>query len=130
MLKTVQHTVEFKNVSPQELFDIFMDSKKHSQIIGAKVEMSRKEGGKFSAFNGFVTGENLRIVPGRLIVQSWRGNIWNKEDLDSLLILFFEKTSQGAQIQLVHTGLPPQFDERWKELYWEPLKKILSDKKL
>jgi hypothetical protein len=27
----------------------------------------------------------------------------------------------GREMQMIHAGLPPQFEERWEELYWRPL---------
>jgi hypothetical protein len=37
----------------------------------------------FSAFDGFVTGRDLVVVPGRLLVKSWRGNVRKENDLHS-----------------------------------------------
>ena len=127
--KTIQQIVKFKDVSPEELFDIFMDSKKHGEVIGAKVQMGKKTGNTFTLFGGVVKGKNLLIVPNRLTVRAWRGNVWKKDDLDSIEIMVFEKIPGGAQIKLVHTVLPEQFEERWNELYWQPLKKYLKKHK-
>jgi activator of HSP90 ATPase len=124
--KTIQQTIEFKGTTPEEIFDIFMDSKKHGEIIGAEVKMGKMTGDEFTLFGGVVKGKNLLIVPKRLTVRAWRGNVWKKDDLDSIEIMVFKKTPSGAQIQLVHTVLPEQFEERWNELYWKPLKEYLK----
>jgi activator of HSP90 ATPase len=124
--KTVQQTVRFMDVSPDQLFDIFMDPDKHSALIGAKVSVKQDVGTDFTAFNGGVTGKNLLIVPKRMIVQSWRGNTWSEADLDSIQILTFDEIPGGGQITLVHANCPDQFIERWNELYWEPLKVYLK----
>lgn len=126
MTRTIQQVVKFKGVSPEELFDIFMDSKKHGEVIGAEVKMGKKTGDSFTLFNGVVKGKNLLIVPKRLTVRAWRGNVWKKDDLDSIESMVFEKIPGGAQITLVHTVLPEQFQERWNELYWKPLKAYLK----
>jgi hypothetical protein len=60
----------------------------------------------FSAFDGFVTGRDLVVVPGRLLVQSWRGIGRREDDLDS------NSDADGAVIQMVDVGVPPQFEER------------------
>ena len=129
MTRTIQQVIKFKGVKPEELFDIFMDSKQHGEVIGAKVQMGKKTGDSFKLFNGVVKGKNLLIVPKRLTVRAWRGNVWNKDDLDSVEIMVFEKIPDGAQITLVHTVLPEQFEERWNELYWQPLKDYLKRRK-
>jgi activator of HSP90 ATPase len=127
MAKTIQQTVGFIDVSPDQLFDIFMDPEKHASLIGAKVSVNQEVGGDFTAFNGAVTGKNLLIVPKRMIVQSWRGNVWSETDLDSVQILTFDEIPGGAQITLVHANCPDQFIERWNELYWEPLRVYLKN---
>lgn len=128
MQKAIQQTVSFDNTSPQELFDIFVDPKKHSALLGARVVISAKEGARFSCFDGNVTGKNLVIVPGKMIVQSWRGNVWEDDDPDSVLTLSFSKTSTGARIYMVHANTPDQFIERWDEFYWKALKRYLKAK--
>jgi len=45
MAKTIQQTVQF-SVSPEELFDIYLNSKKHSAAINSKAAVSRKVGGE------------------------------------------------------------------------------------
>lgn len=130
MINVIQQSVEFEKATPEELFDILMDSQKHSEIIKAKVRISRREGDSFSAFNGMVTGKNLAIVPNKMTVQSWRGNVWKEDDLDSTVIMIFTSTKRGAKIDLIHANVPDQFVrvEKWKELYWEPMKAYLSSK--
>ncbi len=132
MTKTVQQTVEFDNVSPEDLFEIYIDSKKHSAAIGAPASVSRRVGGEFKAFGeGHVRGRNLAIVPERMIVQSWRGEPWKKNDLDSILVLSFSKTPKGAKVDLVQANIPDDAytrvnEEAWVKLYWEPWKSYLK----
>lgn len=50
MAQTIQQTVSFMDVSPEQLFDIFMDPEKHAALIGAKVTVNQEAGGDFTAF--------------------------------------------------------------------------------
>ena len=126
MTTTIVRTIRFRGATPETLFDIYTDPAKHGRLIGSRVRVSSKSGASFSAFDGAVEGKNLVVVPGRLIVQSWRGGVWNRTDPDSILVLAFEKTGAGAQIRMVHGNLPGHFEERWDELYWRPLAKMLA----
>ncbi len=130
MINVIQQSVEFEQTTAEELFDILLDPRKHAEIIKAEVKISRREGDSFSAFNGMVTGKNLTIVTNKMIVQSWRGNVWKENDLDSIVIMIFTSTKRGAKINLIHANVPDQFVrvEKWKELYWEPMKAYLSSK--
>lgn len=128
MINVIQHSVEFENATTEELFDILMNSRKRSQIINADVQIGRQEGEPFTVFDGMVTGKNLKIVPNELVVQTWRGNVWEEGDLDSILMIVFTATGSGARIDLVHANVPDQFveQEKWEELYWKPMKAYLA----
>lgn len=129
MAKTIQHSVKFKT-TPENLFDIYLDSRKHGKVIGSTASISRKVGGKFRAFNGWLYGRNLAIVPKKMIVQAWRCRGWKKDDADSVLMLTFHKIPGGAQLNLVHANVPdhlfPELKRGWFESYWEPWKAYLN----
>jgi len=131
MAKTIQQTVKF-GASPQRLFNIYMDSKRHGEAINSRASVSRKVGGKFSAFDGALAGRNLAIVPNRMIVQSWRGSNWKKTDPDSILILTFSKAPGGARVNLVHANLPDhaytRIQKGWTTYYWNPWRAYLRRK--
>jgi activator of HSP90 ATPase len=128
MTPIIQQSVRFRT-SPQILFDLYLDSRKHSRSTGAPARISRKIGGKFAAFGGQLEGKILHVVSGKQIVQLWRATHWKKEDW-SILVLHFSRVAGGAQIDLVHIGVPP-YDhkgvrEGWPKYYWRPWKKFLS----
>ena len=126
MNKAIEQKILFKGATAKELFDIFVNPRKHSAIHGgAKASISGKEGDHFSLLNGNLSGKNLLIVPNRMIVQAWRGNVWEKDDLDSILMLVFSDTAKGAQIEMVHAFTPNQFTELWNKIYWQPIKEFI-----
>ena len=100
-----------------------MDSKTHSQATGAPAKLSRKVGGKFTAFGGQLMGRNLLVVPNTIIVQTWRASGWKKTDPDSILLIRFSKTKTGSRVDLVHANVP-EYDHQgvtdgWHHYYWE-----------
>jgi activator of HSP90 ATPase len=108
---------------------MYRDSRKHSAATGMPAKISRKVGGTFTAFGGAIGGKNLAIIPEKRIVHLWRANHWKKEDW-SVLILTFSRAPGGAQIDLVHVGVP-QYDhkgvrEGWPKYFWRPWKKFLA----
>ena len=128
MTPIIQQTVRFR-VTPKVLFGLYVDSRRHSASTGAPAKVSRKVGGTFKAFSGDIYGKNLAILPEKKIVQLWRTKHWKKEDW-SVLILTFSRVAGGAQIDLVHVGVP-EYDhkgvrEGWPKYYWKPWKKFLA----
>jgi activator of HSP90 ATPase len=124
----IQQRVRFRT-SPRVLFDLYLNSRRHSLSTGAPATISRKAGAKFRAFGGQLEGKNLLIVPGNQIVQLWRATHWKKVDW-SILILTFTAVAGGAQVDLVHVGVPA-YDHQgvskgWSQYYWRPWKKYLK----
>src|ERR1700689_4729767 len=110
MTKAIQQTVRF-SAEPAQLFELYMDSKKHSAATGGAAVISRKPGGKFTAWHGQLSGHNLLIVRGEMIVQAWRAISWKPSDPDSILILRFSKAPGGGQVDMVHAGVP-EYDHK------------------
>ncbi len=127
-MKTIVQKVKF-NATPKELYDIFLDSKKHTEATGGKATASNKVGGSFKGWDGYHWGKNLALVPGRMIVQSWRNMDFKKTETDSVLILTFAKKGKGAELTMVHTVLPDRMGnlaQGWRDFYWKPITKYLK----
>ena len=131
MTEAIQQSVEF-NTPPATLFEMYVDSRKHSKATGAPAKVSRKAGAVFTAFAGALRGKNLLIVPNKMIVQAWRSSAFKKSDADSILILTFSKTPSGARVDLVHANVPEQdhqgVTEGWKKYYWDPWRAYLLNR--
>lgn len=132
MAKTILQTVIFRNTAPEMLYDIYMDSKKHSKACGGEAKISSKIGSSFTAWDGYITGKTFQLVKGKMIVQSWRSGDFKANDLDSTFILQFEKKGKDALVHMVHANVPQQayagIKTGWDDFYWKPWKKYLSEK--
>ncbi len=129
--KIIKQEVFVDNSSPGEIYDIFMDSKKHGKLINSSAKISREVDGKFEIYDGYITGKNVKLEPNNKIVQLWRGDeeCWPQEHY-SILTVTFEKKNNGTRIKLVQENVPEDcyedFEKGWYEFYWEPLKKIFN----
>ncbi len=127
-MKTIQQSVTLK-VSPHEVYEALMDSRKHSKFTGEEASISREVGGKFSAYGEYITGVNLELVPDKKIVQSWRGRDW-PEGHYSKATFYLEKIKYGTRLTFTQTEVPDeQYDEiskGWHDYYWTPMKKMLE----
>src|ERR1035437_5463456 len=107
MLKTIEQSIRF-SASARELYDIYLDPRRHAAVTGAPVKISAKPNSKFTAFNGMLAGTTLFAIPGQLIVQRWRSENFYDSDLDSILILRFVQDGKRGRIDLVHPTVPLQ----------------------
>jgi activator of HSP90 ATPase len=131
MLKSVEHSVRF-NAAAVELYDIYLDPKRHAAMTGHAVQISGKPGSRFAAFDGALSGTMLFTVPGEMIVQRWRGTKFYKTDPDSILIIRFVQDGKKGRIDLTHANVPKQdfvgVSEGWEKYYWKPLRTYLRSR--
>jgi activator of HSP90 ATPase len=129
MLKTIEQSVRFP-ATARELYDIYLDPARHQAVTGAPVRISAKAGGRFSAFDGMLSGVTLAAVPGQLIVQRWRSNMFKDADGDSVLVLRFVQEGKRGRIDLVHANVPAHdhagVTAGWEKYYWKPLRAYLK----
>ena len=129
MTPAIQQSAKF-NCSPKELFEMYLDSAKHSAATGMPARLSRRTGGNFTAFGKMLRGRNLLVIPDRMIVQAWRSSGWKRSEPDSILVLEFTKVGRGSQVDLVHVGVPDHdhkgVTSGWPKYYWEPWKRYVE----
>lgn len=114
-----------------DVYNMFLDSEKHSEITKAEARISSKTGEPFSAHNGYITGVNLDLIPGKKIVQSWKPTEENwPVDHYSEITLEFEATDYGCLIHFTHKNIPKKMveliEKGWIEYYWNPLKEYIE----
>ena len=116
--------------SPEKVYEAFVDPKKHSEFTGSKATGKAKVGGKFTAWDGYISGKHLELEKGKRIVQEWMTTDWPEGYAPSKLELTFKETSEGTEISMVHSNVPAEQEkelaEGWEEFYWNPLKKYFQ----
>jgi activator of HSP90 ATPase len=73
--KTITLTERF-NCPPQYLYDILMDENRWRGFTQSRAAISKDVGGQFMIFDGAVTGVNVKLEEGKLIMQKWRFQNW------------------------------------------------------
>ncbi len=117
--------------SPKQVYDAWLSSKGHALMTGSPAKVSARTGGAFTAWDGYITGKNLKLKPGKQIVQSWRTTEFAAADPDSQIEVLLVKAPGGTKLTLRHTNIPGgQSDYRsgWPTHYFEPMKKYFKAK--
>ena len=116
--------------SPERIYKAWLSSKEHSAFSGGKAVVSSKVGGKFTAWDGYISGRNIQLRPGKRIVQSWRTTEFPNDAPDSRLEIIFIQAKQGTKITLNHTRIPSgqagEYRQGWKDYYFEPMKQYFA----
>ena len=111
--------------SPAEIYRAWLDSIAHSEMTGGEATMSDEVGADMSAWDGYITGRNLELVPGERIVQSWRTTEFDDEFEDSIVTILLQETEDGTLLTLEHSNVPDEhksYEEGgWQSNYFEPM---------
>jgi activator of HSP90 ATPase len=117
--------------SPKEIYDAWLSSGGHAAMTGSPARVSAKIGGKFSAWDGYIAGKNLKLVPDERIVQLWRTTQFAEGDADSEIDIQLEKSARGTKLTLRHTNIPdgqPDYRSGWKDCYFTPMTQYFKRK--
>src|SRR6266571_9425346 len=118
---------EFIAAKPVEIYDALLNEKKHSAFTGAKATCDRRIGGKFTEWDGYITGVNMKLENGRRIVQEWKTTEWPRGYEASILEFTLKPKGEGTEVRMKQTNVPSlqaaTYKKGWVDYYWKPLKK-------
>jgi uncharacterized protein YndB with AHSA1/START domain len=111
--------------SPAEIYEAWLDSLGHSAMTGGEAKMSAEIGAEVSAWDGYISGRNLQLIPGERIVQSWRTSEFGDEHEDSIVTVVLQEIGDGTLLTLQHSNVPNEqksYEEGgWQSNYFEPM---------
>ena len=118
-------TAEFA-VKPEALYRAWLSSKEHSEMTGSAAKVQARVGGRFSAWDGYITGKTLELEAPSRIVQAWRTGEFAESDPDSRVEILLERIGGGTKLRLTHSGIPEgqsaSYRSGWEEWYFKPMR--------
>ena len=118
------------DASPAEVFDAYVDPDKHAAFTGSPATGSPKVGGRFTAWDGYISGKFIELDRGRKIVHEWKTTEWPVRYPPSLVELTLRPKGKRTELRMVHTKAPAEqaeeYAQGWIDFYWEPIKKYFK----
>jgi activator of HSP90 ATPase len=112
--------------TPAEIYEAWLNSDGHAAMTGNPAQVDGKVGGRFSTWNGYISGSILALTPFQRIVQAWRTTEFPEEAPDSHVDVLLEETAGGTKIILTHTDMPEDqvdsYRHGWEDYYFKPMK--------
>lgn len=111
--------------TPEEIYEAWLDSEKHSRMTGGQAKVSPNVGDTFEAWDGYIQGKNLELEYPRRVLQEWRTAEFDETEKNSLLEILFETANVGARVTIRHSNLPEhgmQYQQGWIDAYFSPMK--------
>jgi activator of HSP90 ATPase len=119
--------------SREQVYLAWLDSKTHSRMTGSKAIVTARVNGKFSAWDGYISGATIALQPNRKIVQSWRTADFPETSPDSILEIRLAEVRTGTRLTLVHKNIPDEqsagYKQGWKDYYFKPMMMYFSKMK-
>ncbi|KAJ9184666.1 hypothetical protein P3X46_004370 [Hevea brasiliensis] len=105
--KTISMTEKF-SCRARDMYEILMDENRWKGFTQSNARISKELGGEFSIFDGSVTGTNVELQEGKIIVQKWRFGSWPDGIVSTVRLTFDEPEPGLTVIQLLHTDIPEE----------------------
>ena len=110
---------------PKHVYEAWMDSQDHGAFSGSAAAIDPRVGGRFTAWDEYISGETLALEPYRRILQSWRTPEFPADAPDSQLEILLEAVEGGTKLTLKHTQIPDgqgtEYEKGWTEYYFKPM---------
>jgi activator of HSP90 ATPase len=98
-------------------------------MTGGAAKVSARVGGKFSAWDGYITGKNILLEENKKIVQEWRTTEFPESASSSIVEILLTEKKSGTTLTLKHHKIPygqPDYKAGWTKHYFEPMKKYFA----
>jgi len=124
-METFELTAHF-SLPPEKLYKAWLDPVHHPAMSwGTEAEFDPRVGGAHSSGDGYITGVFEALDPGRSLTMTWRTTDFAEDQPDSRVVLEFEPADGGTLLRIVHSGLPADqvetYRQGWQEFYFEPM---------
>lgn len=117
-------------VAPTTLYLAWLSSEQHAAMTGGAAKIDPTVGGKFTAWDGYISGKFVALDLGRRIVTSWRTTDFPKDAGDSKVEVHFEALGGSTRVTVLHTDIPEgqgeKYKQFWNDRYFVPMRTYFS----
>lgn len=112
--------------SAAQIYSDWLSSDGHEAITGGEADASDAVGASYTAWDGYIWGENLELDSNKRIVQSWRTSEFDDSAEDSRIEVLLESISENeTKFTLIHSNIPDgdreKYSDGWEQHYFEPM---------
>jgi activator of HSP90 ATPase len=122
--------------SPERVYELLADAEKFAAATGRPAKIGEGQGATFSIFGDYIQGRQIEMIPGKRVVQAWRGSNWGP-GVYSIVRFTLIAEGKGTKLVVDHDAYPegaspmyPSWHEHlsanWPVFYFEPFAKYLA----
>ncbi len=114
-------------VSPAAVFEAWLTAAGHTAMTGSPAASEPRVGTRHTAWDGYISGRQLELEPGKRILQSWRTTEFPANAPDSRLEIRLVAVQRGSRLTLLQSGIPDgqseMYSDGWQEHYFVPMQR-------
>ena len=117
------------DATAEQIYRAWLSSDGHTNMTGGTATISDKIGDNFTAWDGYIEGQNIEIEPFNRILQSWRTSQFEEDEEDSKIEILLNEINAQTELTLIHTNVPESgehYIKGWDNHYFQPMKIYFS----
>jgi len=118
--------------SPRQVYDALVTARLHAAFTGAAAAGAARVGGRFTAWDGYISGVHRELVAGKRVVQEWSTTEWPAGAPPSRVEITLKAAKGGTELKMVHSNVPASqaasYRQGWIDHYWTPLRDYFEQK--
>ncbi|MDP1713980.1 MAG: SRPBCC domain-containing protein [Anaerolineales bacterium] len=118
------------NTSAEAIYKAWLTTQGHTLMTGSPATIDGREGGDFTAWDGYIWGSFLELEEYKRIVQVWRTGEFPEEAKDSRVEVLLEEANGETKLKLFHTIIPEgqaeSYKQGWDDFYFKPMKEYFG----
>lgn len=119
--------------APAEVYKAWLSTKGHSVMTGSAAKVDGRVGGRFTAWDGYISGATLELTPDKRILLAWRTTEFPDGAPDSQVEILLEEAEGGTKLTLTHSLMPEDqvddYRQGWEDFYFKPMKQHFGSKR-
>lgn len=125
-MKSFIQEIIINNATPEQAYKALVNPIEHSNFTGAMAENTDSMDDDFSAYDGYIIGRNIELIPKKRIIQTWQAaeDYW-PQDHYSEVKYEFTPHPKGTLLKFSHDNVPDEHADSiykgWHEHYWDKL---------
>lgn len=112
-------------VSAETVYEAWLHSDQHTEMTGGEAICSDVNEETFTAWDGYISGTNIKLTPHSKIIQHWRTTEFASDEADSKVEIELADIEGGCQLTLRHSNIPEgqsDYKTGWEQHYFTPMR--------
>jgi len=119
------------NAKAEDIYKAWISTDGHTAMTGSPAKVDGSVGGKFTAWDGYISGSFLELDENKRILQDWRTGEFPDDEEDSKVEVLLEEADGKTKITLKHWNIPEgqadEYKQGWDDFYFKPMKEYWGE---